>query len=356
MPSTIEYRNLTKAISRYQSYVDRGGWPRIPETPLLRSGDRHKNIPLLQKRLAFEDEYLAITHAVPSKYFDSLMEQAVRRFQKNHSLKEDGIIGSETQKAMNISAQERLQQIKITLERHRWMPDKLGDRYLMINLANYTLSAVENGTEKLAMRVIVGRKSRPTPSFSSQITNLVYNPYWNVPRKLAKLDLLPKQQANLNYFYLHDIRVFTTKNGKKIEQDPYSIDWNTITRRHFPYTLRQDPSEHNALGKLKFVLPNQWDVYLHDTPHKALFTEANRSFSSGCIRVEDPIALANFSLTKNNAQHTVLDMIASNKNQGQELTEPLSIYTVYFTVWIDNNEVIFSPDIYHRDQRMAKLL
>jgi len=257
---------------------------------------------------------------------------------------------------MNVSAQERLRQIQINLERRRWMPNDLGQRYLFINLANYKLSAIENGNRKLDMRVIVGRKTRPTPSFTSQMNHLVFNPYWNVPRKLAKLDLLPKQQADLNYFYLKDIRVFSTENGQKIEHNPYTIDWGSVSKRNFPYTLRQDPGVHNALGRLKFMFPNQWDIYLHDTSHKELFTESNRSLSSGCIRVEDPIALASFSLVDDNSEQTVLDMIASNENLGLKLTESLPIYAVYFTVWIDDGEVIFSPDVYERDQRMAELL
>ncbi|HHA19500.1 MAG TPA: murein L,D-transpeptidase, partial [Methylophaga sp.] len=356
IPTRTEYHILTNAIDRYQSYVDRGGWEQIPETPLLRPGDTHQNIPLIQTRLAFEDDYLAVTHAAKSKYFDSLMEQAVRRFQKKHGLKDDGIIGSDTRHAMNVSAQERLRQIQINLERRRWMPNDLGQRYLFINLANYKLSAIENGNRKLDMRVIVGRKTRPTPSFTSQMNHLVFNPYWNVPRKLAKLDLLPKQQADLNYFYLKDIRVFSTENGQKIEHNPYTIDWGSVSKRNFPYTLRQDPGVHNALGQLKFMFPNQWDIYLHDTSHKELFTESNRSLSSGCIRVEDPIALASFSLVDDNSEQTVLDMIASNENLGLKLTESLPIYAVYFTVWIDDGEVIFSPDVYERDQRMAELL
>ena len=356
IPTRTEYHILTNAIDRYQSYVDRDGWVQIPETPLLRPGDTHHNIPLIQARLAFEGDYLAVTDTANANYFDSLMEQAVRRFQKKHGLKVDGIIGLETRRAMNVSASERLRQIQINLERRRWMPKELGQRYLFINLANYQLSAIENGNKKLDMRVIVGRKTRPTPSFTSQMNHLVFNPYWNVPRKLAKLDLLPKQQADLNYFYLKDIRVFSTENGQKIEHDPYTIDWGSLSRRNFPYTLRQDPGIHNALGQLKFMFPNQWDIYLHDTSHKELFTESNRSLSSGCIRVEDPIALANFSLVEDNSQQTVLDMIISKENRGLKLTKSLPIYAVYFTVWVEDNEVIFSPDVYDRDQRIAELL
>jgi len=356
IPTTSEYHKLTEVLARYQSFVGRGGWSEIPAMPLISPGDRHRHLSLVRKRLAFDDNVLVLSTKNNVQYYDPFLEQAVRHFQKKHGLKIDGIIGSETRKAMNISAQDRLQQIKVTLERHRWLPNNLGKRYLIINLANYKLKAINNGSEELAMRVIVGRKSRQTPSFTSQLNHLVFNPYWNVPRKLAKLDLLPKQQQDFNYFYQHDIRVFTIENGHRVEHDPYLINWQSITRSNFPYTLRQDPGDQNALGKLKFLFPNQWSIYLHDTSHRELFSETMRSISSGCIRVEDPVALANFSIAKPTSQQIITDMIDSKQNRGLKLTAPLSIYAVYITVWVDGDDVIFSPDVYQRDKRMAKLL
>jgi len=355
-PQTKEYHKLTQALSRYQSYVSRGGWSEIPAMPLTRPGEWHKNIAAIRARLRFDNQELVLSSKQAEKHYDPFLEQAVRNFQQQHGLKVDGIIGSETQKSMNITANERLQQIKVSLERHRWMPNNLGQRYLIINLAAYQLRAINNGHEALKMRVIIGRKSRPTPSFSSKMNHLVFNPYWNVPRKLARLDLLPKQQENLNYFYLHDIRVFTKENGQKLEWDPYSIDWQSVNHRNFNYTFRQDPGEQNALGQLKFMFPNQWSIYLHDTSHRELFAETTRSLSSGCIRVEDPIALANFSLTEPTAMQTITDILESKENKGLKLKNPVSLYAVYFTVWLDNNDVKFSPDVYQRDKHIAELL
>ena len=281
LPNTTDYYQLSNAASRYQRYVDRGGWHEIAELPLLHLGDHHPLVPDIRTRLAFEGYNSALlSNADPTRY-DAGLEQAVRHFQHNHGLKVDGIIGTGTRQAMNVSANDRLQQIHINQERHRWLPRDLGQRYILINLANYQLRAIDNGEQQLAMRVVVGRKSRPTPSFASEMTNLVFNPYWNVPSKLARLDLLPKQQEDPNYFYLHNIRVFTIEQGQKIEHDPYTIDWSSLSRHDFPYTLRQDPGEHNALGQLKFMFPNSWQIYLHDTSHKELFNEAKRDFSSG---------------------------------------------------------------------------
>ena len=356
IPTSRKYLKLTEALAQYKGYVDQGGWLLIPELPLLRPGDTNQNIAIIRTRLAIEDnQFHGLTTDNPDKY-DVLTEQAVRRFQKNHGLKVDGIIGAETRAELNVSALERVQQIKATLERKRWMPADLGDRYVQVNLANYTLSAVENNIEKLVMRVIVGKQYRQTPSFVSQISQLVVNPYWTVPYKLAVLDLLPKQQASIDYFHLNEIRVFANVNGQRVEREPYLIDWQSLNKKNFPYTLRQEPGQHNALGVIKFLFPNPWAIYLHDTPHKELFNETKRNLSSGCIRVEDPIGFANFSLADTKAQQTLSDIILSKENKGMKLAEPLPIYVVYFTVSIDGDDVIFSPDSYQRDKKIIKKL
>jgi len=356
VPTSSQYRQLKSVAMRYQDYVERGGWNKIPETPVLRPGDNHQNVPAIRERLAFEDNSLVPITTNLSSYYGENLEQSVRRFQRRHSLKVDGIIGPVTLHTMNVSAAERLQQIKINLERLRWLPDDLGKRYIMVNLANYRLTAIEEDKIKLDMRVIVGQTKRPTPSFATKMTHVVFNPYWYVPRKLARLDLLPRQQTNPDYFDHYNIRIFDNTNGKRTEVDPDSIDWSSINHRHFPYTLRQDPGEKNALGRLKFMLPNQWSINLHDTPVKSLFNHNRRNFSSGCIRVEDPLALANFSLTGIHNQQTISNILSSSKNYTTKLKEPLYVYAVYVTVWLNGNEVMFSPDSYQRDQKMAKYL
>lgn len=357
IPKKPDYHKLMATLSRYQGYVEQGDWPAISsDMSLTHPGDSHQYIPAIRARLAIEDNQLHLSDNVKPEYYDEVMEQAVRRFQKRHGLNIDGIIGKNTLSELNISAQDRVQQIKVALERQRWMPDNLGSRYVEVNLANYTLSAVDKNTEQLSMRVIVGKNDRATPSFASQITQLVINPYWNVPRKLAILDLLPKQKINSDYFNSHDIRVFVNDNGQKVEQEPYLIDWQSLNKTNFPYTLRQDPGDHNALGVVKFLFPNPWAIYLHDSPHKELFTETKRNLSSGCIRVEDPLGFANFSLSDAKAYQTLLDILISKENRGLKLAEPLAIYAVYFTVSFDEDEVIFSPDSYQRDQQIIEML
>ena len=356
IPVSQQYLQLKAASARYQNYVELGGWKSIPATPVLRTGDEHINISAIRDRLSFEDA--SINQVRPSKrnYYDKELEQVVKQFQRRHSLIADGIIGPATIREMNVSAAYRLQQININLERLRWLPDDLGNRYIMVNLANYRLTAIEDNEVKLDMRVIVGKQKRSTPSFSSQMTHIVLNPKWYVPNKLARLDLLPKQQANPGYFERYNFRVFDFEDGVKTEINPDSVDWQAMSKQYFPYSLVQDPGRKNALGQLKFILPNPWKIYLHDTPSKSLFNQSRRNFSAGCIRVEDPLALASFSLSKNSEQQPLLDIISSNENYSAKLDQPLSVYAIYSTVWLNGEEIVFSPDSYRRDQRMAEHL
>jgi len=356
VPTYDQYQQLKAAAERYQDYVDRGGWSAISQTTTVHPGESSQNIPAIRDRLSFEDETLNSIRPIQLDYYDEKLERAVRKFQQRHSLKADGIIGSETIRAMNVSAISRLQQIKVNLERLRWLPDDLGNRYIMVNLANYQLTAIEDEQVKLNMRVIVGKKKRPTPSFSSKMTHIVFNPRWYVPQKLARLDLLPKQKANPDYLVSHNFRVFSNEAGNKIEVDPQSIDWQSLSKDYFPYTLMQEPGEKNALGRLKFVIPNPWAIYIHDTPSKSLFNQTQRNFSSGCIRVEDPLALANFSLSSKIAEQSFEEILNTEDVREAKLDQPLTVYAIYTTVWFDGTELTFSPDSYHRDQKMAKYL
>ena len=356
-PHTPTYQRLITSYERYLRYAQLGGWEIIPTTPKLSPGDYHPHIALIQTRLAVEDDFFALTRAILSNLYDPLMEQAVRRFQQRYGLKVDGIIGRNTLKTLNVPVETRLAQLKINLERHRWMPRKLGQRYVLINLANYRLQAFENGVERLGMNVVIGKKDRQTPSFHSQMSHIVFNPFWNVPSKLARLDLLPKQQQDPNYFFQQEIRVFTKIGNNKIELDPANINWQVHDPNiPLPYSFRQNPGRLNALGQLKFMFDNPWQIYLHDSPGKSLFDKPNRAFSSGCIRVADSVSLANFSLAGHKAYGTVIQRIESEHNHGLVLDEPLNIFAAYFTVSLSEDDVLFLPDVYQRDQRMIKKL
>ena len=244
------------------------------------------------------------------------------------------------------------------MERWRWFPDSLGERYLMVNIPAFELSVVEGHTRIDNVRAIVGRKRRQTPIMSNRMTYLELNPYWNIPRKIARRDILPKVIRDPAYLNRQGIRVFDSWDPQALELDPTTIPWEKISAAHFPYRLRQDPSDLNALGQVKFMFPNHHSVYIHDTPGKALFDRQERSFSSGCVRVEAPLALAQYLLGEQGWNRARLEgAIARGQRQAVVLDNPIPVHLVYFTAWVDEDgRVNFREDIYERDLRLLLAL
>jgi L,D-transpeptidase YcbB len=354
------YQHLKHALAKFRGLVARQvTWTQLPNGLLLRPGNSHPAIPLVRERIiqAYEthgsSEYHLVSESdnVQNDYYDNALENAVRAFQRQHGLNADGIIGPNTVEAMNRTPAEKLQQLRINLERLRWLPRDLGKRYLLVNIAGFQLAAIENGQYMFDMRIIVGREYRSTPSFSSRITHMILNPYWNIPASIARKDLLPKQQADPTYFTSQNIRVYENYTYRTNPIDPETIDWSTI-KAGFPYALRQEPGRQNALGTIKFMLPNDYSIYLHDTPAKYLFNRDIRTFSSGCIRLEAPLQLADFALRGRISPEELKAKIDSGKTKQINLSEPLPVYIVYLTTWIDTNQVIhYSLDTYGRDER-----
>ncbi|SET12310.1 Murein L,D-transpeptidase YcbB/YkuD [Nitrosomonas marina] len=359
-PNIPNYHLLKQVLLKFRNLAERGvSWQHIPDMPLLRPGESHQAIPLIRIRIAQayethdKTEY-NLSHSeesINSTIYDRSLVNAIKAFQLQHGLNADGIIGKNTINALNKTLDEKIQQLRITMERLRWLPRELGSRYLLVNTAGFQLAAVENDEYMLDMRIIVGRDYRSTPSFNSRITHLIINPYWNIPASIASKDLLPKQQKNPDYFTSQNIRVYSDYAYNAEPIDPDSIDWLAI-RRGFPYILRQDPGIHNALGTIKFMLPNPFSIYLHDTPTKTLFNKDIRTFSSGCIRLEKPLQLAEFALRKQLTQETLKAQIEFGKTRQINLPEPLPTFIVYLTAWIDSeNNIHYSPDSYQRDRR-----
>ncbi|MDT8309827.1 MAG: L,D-transpeptidase family protein [Methylophaga sp.] len=355
LPQTPDYAFLQQTLAGYRQIGKQGGWPAIGDMPLLKPGEQHAELVNIRQRLAAEFTDIAV-HSNPVDVYDEQLVAAVKQFQERYSLKVDGIIGSTTRKVMSEPVSQRISQLRTSLERLRWLPDNHGDRYLMVNLAGYQLTAIEDETITLNMRVIIGRSYRQTPSFNSVMSHIVFNPYWTVPNKIARLDILPKQQADPDYLASQQFQVFEKIDEQRIERRIDDINWQQLSSSYFPYILRQQPGPLNALGTMKFMFPNPWSIYLHDTPQKDLFAQSQRNFSSGCIRVEDPLALAAFSLDQPDSTQLIDRILASRQNTGQLLKTPLPVYAVYQTAWSENGEIRFAADHYGRDARMAKLL
>lgn len=361
----LNYQLLKQALEKFDNLISRKvTWTHIPNIPLLKPGNSHSAVPLIRQRITQAYE----THGIPeynlslstvnkqNTTYDNTLKNAIKRFQFQHGLNADGIIGPNTIKALNRTPAEKYQQLRINLERLRWLPQQLGDRYLLVNIAGFQLIAVEDNQPLFDMRIIVGRDYRSTPSFHSRITHMIVNPFWNVPASIARKDLLPKQQRNPDYLNKEQIKVYKdyTHSGDPI--DPETIDWSSI-KNGFPYALRQDPGAHNALGAIKFMLPNPYSIYLHDTPSKSLFSKDIRTFSSGCIRLESPLLLADFALKDQLSAEALEHYIESGKTKQINLTNPLPVYIVYMTVWVDSQQTIhYSPDSYERDKRALHLM
>lgn len=348
------YQLLKEQLRRFRHLVKQGEWQRFEPGRVLEPGVQDSQVGQLRKRLKITGDLVA--GSLPDMdMFDTTLAEAVMRYQIRHGLKVDGHVGPQTRKAMNITLRERIRQIRINMERWRWLPRELGNRYLMVNLTGFELYIMENDSRVLDMPVIIGKSYRSTPSFSSLISHMVYNPYWMIPRNLALKDIIPKQIHDPSYFAEKSIKVYSGLGKDAREIDPGTVNWDQLNKKHFPYWLRQDPGPKNALGRLKFLFPNPYDVYLHDTPDRHLFEQDVRTLSSGCIRVKDPIRLAAYLLNDASPQmeEKVLANIHLGSNQGVSLSQPVPIYLVYWTAWAGpDGSMNFRDDIYRRDVRL----
>lgn len=355
-PDIPQYRALRQLLEKLHALAATGAlWTRIPEEAAsIRPYTGNVSVPLIRQRIreayhVFEKPEYDIADS-ESKFYDDQLETAIKTFQRQYGLNADGVIGKNTRRALNMTLDEHIRRLRISLERLRWLPKNLGNRYILVNISGFNLIAVQDGVRVLNMRIVVGRDYRSTPSFSSKISHLVLNPYWNVPASIARKDLLPKQKNNPDYLASEGIRVFSDYQYRS-ELDPYSIDWHSAGNA-LPYVFRQDPGKRNALGTIKFMFPNPFSIYLHDTPSKYLFQKDIRTFSSGCIRLEKPLQLAEFVLGKSFEQADIAEKIRSGKTQTVNLSERVPVYLLYLTAWSNGQgEVYFSSDVYGRDQR-----
>ena len=345
------YRALKEALKRYRAISQQGGWPVLPDNASWRKGDYGARFYLLRKRLELSGD-LDSAESGYSYLFDDSLETAVRQFQKRHGLKIDGIVGARTFVALNVPVLDRIRQIELNLERWRWIPHELGQRYLLVNIADFKLSIVEERQTVKEMRVVVGKDYRKTPVFSKKMIYLVLNPYWNIPRKIAVEDILPKLKRNSRYLSRHKIKVYKSWRKGSPEIDSKSIDWRRVDEENFAFKLRMEPGPNNELGRIKFIFPNKFSVYMHDTPHRWLFKKSMRGFSSGCIRVENAIDLATYLLRDDPdwSRQEILEAIQTSERHIIRLRNPTVVHLQYWTAWADLEGLLhFRDDIYVRD-------
>lgn len=355
-PHHRTYTALKDALRRYKQIAGRGGWPQIPLGPTLKPGAQDPRVQVLRARLEVTGDYHSPT-ARPSTHYDDALASAVRAFQKRHHLEPDGVAGKNTLAAMNITAEERIKQIRVNLERTRWIIHDLPSSNLIVDIAGFMLQYYHNNELIWTSKVMVGKPYHQTPIFRSAITYVVLNPTWTITPDIIKNETVPSIINDPEFLAKQRLRVLD-RDGNEI--DPNTIPWSQYRGRYLPYNLRQDAGRDNALGLIKFLFPNPYHVYLHDTPSKSLFGRAQRAFSHGCIRVQNPLELGRLILTNDPGNPTSAQrmdqIIASGKTTTVILKQPLPIYLMYLTTNVRDDTVMFKPDLYNRDNRIVTAL
>jgi murein L,D-transpeptidase YcbB/YkuD len=361
-PSHSEYVNLRKNLAEYHVIAAAGGWPQLPAGATLKPGMDDARIPILYERLLREGYLPGVATPTDNHYSDALA-QGVEAFQRDHDLKPDGAIGTHTIKLLNVSPSARIKQIGLNMERWRWLPDDLGERHLLINIAGFNLEAIEDNHIVLQMRIIVGQEQHRTPVFSSTMSEVIFHPYWYAPKRLGEEDILPqllkdpKSASNKGYEMLR------VEDGEHTQVDLSTINLHKFTKADLKqYSFRQRPGPRNALGAIKFRVTNTEDIYLHDTSNPKLFSSDTRSLSNGCIRLAQPQALAEFVLRNvpDWPQTRIDDVYNTPVTSDTEptavtLPQPLPVHIMYLTARADQDgHLHFYDDVYKWDEKLEK--
>ena len=353
-PDVEYYLQLVEALAAYRRIAAQDGWPRIEAGETLRIGMSSPRVRVVRARLAASGDLPVETEADDPEQFDEPLEAAVRHFQLRHGLDVDGAIGRRTLAAMNVPVQARIDQLRVNLERVRWVFRDLEERFLLVNIARFHVLLIEQGRVVWRTRAVVGRPYRQTPVFKARMTYLEFNPTWTVPPTILRDDLLPEFRRDPEALQRRRMSVIDHQ-GRRV--DPAGIDWSAVTARTFPYMLRQEPGPENALGRVKFMYPNPYHVYMHDTPARELFARAERTFSSGCIRLEDPLGLARLLLAGTEWDEQAIErVLAGGRTRIVNLPQPIPVLTLYGTAVAEGGRIHFATDIYNRDARLLAAL
>jgi L,D-transpeptidase YcbB len=333
-PSMPQYDRMRTALLAYHEAEARGAWPQVPADSALEEGDRSEGVALLRMRLLagadVAEAGLAGAGAADPSLFDAELKRAVQQFQARHAIEPDGVLGAATARELNHTLGERIAELQLNLDRWRWLPNQLGERYVLVNIAGFELEVIDQGRVIESMNVVVGQRDTETPIFSDSIRHVVVNPYWNVPDGIMARKIAPAMAADPNYLAAHDMEIV---DGR----------------------VRQRPGPKNSLGRYKFIFPNEFDVYLHDTPDGELFARTERAFSSGCVRIERPRDFARMLLRLQSHQdpESLDAILATGKEQWIKLDRPLPVFLLYFTAWAqEDGTVRFHHDIYGRSEAM----
>ena len=366
---------MVEALAAYRKIAEAGGWAAIPSGPTLRSDSTGPRVAAVRQRLRVSND-TPDAGARKSTRFDTSLAEAVRRFQRRHGLEPTGQVDEATRGAMNVPVAERISQLELNLERERWLPARDGNDYILVNIPEFMLHVYRAGKAAIAMRVIVGASLNQTPIFADEISYVVFRPYWNVPKSIVIEELLPALEENPDYLVENGFSVLgaddkviapadidshgaaaATRAGLPAPRrdEPFRLDEEAIASGKA--RIRQEPGPTNALGLIKFVFPNEFDIYLHATPSNRLFAEQDRALSHGCIRVKDPVRLAEHLLepngewTASRIEERMEDPNVVSEEVG--LKRKVPVYIVYLTAWVDDLGLVqFRDDVYEQDRRL----
>lgn len=348
-PRHPEYAALQKALASLRAQEQSGGWPMIPPGR-FRLGTSHPAVIALRQRLAASG-LLAANAAIASPVFDEALSAAVKAFQELHAIKATGHVDTVTRAAMNVPVGERIRQVTLNLERWRWMPDDLGERHLLVNIPYFHVVAREHGKTVMDIRVVVGALQNKTPVFSDEMETVVFSPYWHIPDSIKIEETAPAAMRDPSYLERNNIEVFRGSRPVDVSQ----VNWADRAELK-QLSFRQRPGAQNALGHVKFLFPNKFDVYLHDTPADSLFERSGRALSHGCVRVEEPEVLAGYLLRDQPEWDAarIRDAMHAGSERHVRLTAPVPVHLTYFTAWVDENGGLhFQPDVYRYDAVQA---
>ncbi len=357
-PQQKEYRELVEALDDYRKILRKGGWPTVPPGKALHRNDRGERVAALRERLRVTADLDASADAEP--VYDNEVARAVARFQVRHGLAPDSSVGRATLSALNVPVETRILQIELNLDRYRWLPAEFEKRYLLVNIPDFHLRAYDDAREVFKQRVIVGDEyQNATPVFADSMTYLVFRPEWNVPSSILVNEMLPKLREDIYDLAAHGFEVVDSQGA--VVRDPSSIDWDDVDSADLSYRVRQRSGENNSLGLVKFMFPNRFNIYLHDTPSRELFNRPLRTLSHGCVRVENPHQLADFVLDGQDGwdQGKIREAMENPKaKRGQmvSLEHPVPVYLLYLTSFVRDGELHIRNDPYGKDRRAMRRL
>lgn len=352
VPRAFLYDRFKQALADYRALAAAGGWPSVPAGPTLKAGMTDERLPVLMQRLAVTRDLDPARVDPAARLYDGKLVVAVQRFQARHGLASDGAVGPATLAALNVTVDQRIEQIRANLERARWVFYDPGSEFLVVNIAGFRAYLLRRGEIAWSSRVQVGRPFTQTPVFAAKMSYIVFNPTWTVPASIVRNETVPAIRRDPGYLASHNMDVFDS-SGNVV--DPASVNWPATNGG--PYRFVQRPGPNNALGRMKFMFPNEHAVYLHDTPSRSLFERDSRAFSHGCIRVDDVYGLAQTLLGSGWSRERIDRVIAGGKTETVFLDKPLPIMLLYWTTEVDSaGRVSFFPDVYARDAAVSAAL